>query len=48
MREHTGNVEEKPSCCYLTIEMFLNEHLDVNILNLGFRKSLGLYSNGLS
>lgn len=22
------------SCCYLTIEMSLNEHLDVNILNL--------------
>lgn len=48
MRKHTGNVEEKPSCCYLAIETLLNEHFNKDALNLSLRKSLSLYSHGPS
>lgn len=38
MRKHTGNVEEKHSCCYPTTEMLLYEDFHVDMLNLGIRK----------
>lgn len=45
MRKHTGNVEEKSSCCHAAIEMLLNEHFNVDMLNLGLKKSLDLCSH---
>jgi len=48
MRKHTGNVEEKPSCCYPAIKTLLNEHFNVDLLNFDLRKSLDLYSHGPS